>query len=400
VTWLDRYAPVLREGGVAPAFVASLVGRLSLGMTGLAVLLLVRETNGSYAAAGVVSAVYALAFALGAPARARSADRRGPVGVLLQCAILQPLALLALAVLAEVGAPVLVLAIPAAVGGLYLPPHGAVMRALWARSLPPAGLQSAYSLESVCVELCFVLGPALVAGLSALIGPAAALVASGVASMAGAVGMAMTRGVRAVRPEEDVAHGRAGPLTSPAVRALLLTVVWIGTSFGAVEVAMPAFAEENGSRPAAAGLLLAVWAFGSILGGVLYGALHSTRPPAQQMGVLVLALAIGSILPMVAPSALTMALALLLYGTTIAPFMACNALLLGAAAPRGTTTEAFAWNSSMIFAGAAIGTALAGMLADTAGATAALAVTAGAGALTLAVSVTGRRHLVVSTGRD
>jgi predicted MFS family arabinose efflux permease len=363
-------------------------------MTGLAILLLIRQTNGSYASAGLVSAAYAIAFAFGAPARARNADRRGPVGVLVQCAVLQPLALLALAVLAEIGAPLAVLAVPAAIGGLYLPPHGAVMRALWARSLPARSLPAAYSLESVCVELCFVLGPALVAGLSALIGPAAALVASGLASMAGAVAMATTRGVRAVHPEADVTHRRAGPLTSPAVRALLLTVVWIGTSFGAVEVAMPAFAEDVGSRPAAAGVLLAVWALGSMLGGLLYGALHSSRPPAQQMGFLVIALAVGSVLPMVAPGALTMALALLLYGTTIAPFMACNALLLGASAPRGTTTEAFAWNSSMIFAGAAIGTALAGLLADAAGPTAALGVTAGAGALTLAVSMTSRRHLV------
>lgn len=398
MTWLHRYASVLRIGGVTPAFLASLVGRLSLGMTGLAILLLIRQTDGSYAAAGVVSAVYALSFAFGAPARARGADRRGPVGVLLQCAVLQPLALVALAVLAKAGAPIVVLALPAAVAGLYLPPHGAVMRALWARSVPAASLPSAYSLESVCVELCFVLGPALVAGLSAAIGPAAALITSGVVSMAGAAGMAAARGVRAVRPEADVTHGRAGPLTSPAVRALLLTVVWIGTSFGAVEVAMPAFAEQSGSRPSAAGLLLAVWAFGSILGGLVYGAVHSSLRHAQQMGYLVVALAIGSLLPMLAPGPVTMGIALLLYGTTIAPFMACNAVLLGAAAPRGTTTEAFAWNSSMIFAGAAIGTAVAGALADAAGPTAALAVTGVAGALTLVVSLRSRRHLLQLTG--
>ncbi|MDT7550470.1 MAG: hypothetical protein QOE84_2864, partial [Actinomycetota bacterium] len=199
-------------------------------------------------------------------------------------------------------------------------------------------------------------------------------------------------------PEADVTHGRAGPLTSPAVRALLLTVVWIGTSFGAVEVAMPAFAEQSGSRPSAAGLLLAVWAFGSILGGLVYGAVHSSLRHAQQMGYLVVALAIGSLLPMLAPGPVTMGIALLLYGTTIAPFMACNAVLLGAAAPRGTTTEAFAWNSSMIFAGAAIGTAVAGALADAAGPTAALAVTGVAGALTLVVSLRSRRHLLQLTG--
>lgn len=111
------------------------------------------------------------------------------------------------------------------------------------------------------------------------------------------------------------------------------------------------------------------------------------------MRYLVAALAAGSVLPLLAPSPIGMAIALLLYGTTVAPFMACNSVLLGAAAPRGTTTEAFAWSGSMIFGGTAIGTAVAGSLVDASGATAALAVATAAGALTLVVSLLGRRHL-------
>lgn len=395
MTWLDRYRDVVREGGVVPAFVASLIGRLSLGMTGLSILLLVRQSSGSYGAAGAISAAYALAFAAGAPARARSADRRGPVPVMLRCSLVQPAALVALAVLGSRGAPALLLAVLAVLGGLFVPPLGSVMRALWATRLPTSSLPTAYSLESVLVELCFVLGPTLVAGLAVWLGPAAALIASGVVSLVGGLGMAMSRGVRAVSPEPDVVHVRAGPLTSPAVRALLLTILWIGTSFGAVEVAMPAFAEQTGSRPATAGILLAVWSVGSMIGGLVYGGIATTRSHTAQMRYLVAAVAAASALPLVAPGPLTMGVALLLYGTTIAPFMACNSVLLGAAAPRGTTTEAFAWNGSMIFAGVALGTSVAGALIDWRGATAGLVVTAVAGALTLGVSVAGRDRLAV-----
>jgi predicted MFS family arabinose efflux permease len=74
--------------------------------------------------------------------------------------------------------------------------------------------------------------------------------------------------------------------------------------------------------------------------------------------------------------------------------MACNSVLLGAAAPRGTTTEAFAWSGSMIFAGAALGTSIGGVVIDHFGATAGLVVTALSGGLTLAVSLTRRRSLV------
>jgi predicted MFS family arabinose efflux permease len=396
VTWLDRYRSVLREGGVAPAFVASLVGRLSLGMTSLAILLLVRKSTGSYADAGLVSAAYAIAFAVGAPTRARGADRRGPVRVMLRCSVIQPVALVALAVLASRHWPVAALVVPAVLGGLFVPPIGSVMRALWASRLPAARLPAAYSMESVAVELCFVAGPGLVAGISVWVGPAAALVVSGAISMLGGLGMAASRGVQAVQPHEDVERHRAGPLTSPAVRTLLLTILWVGTSFGAVEVAMPAFAEETGSRPATAGILLAVWSAGSMLGGLLYGGLTTARPPAAQMRYLVTTAAVASALPLLAPTPVTMAIALLLYGSTIAPFMACNSVLLGAAAPRGTTTEAFAWSSSMIFGGVAIGTSAAGVLIDRAGSSAGLVVTAVAGALTLLVSLARRDSLAVA----
>ena len=53
---LARYRELLGTGGAGPALAFSIVGRLSVGMTGLAILLLVRSATGSYAAAGAVSA--------------------------------------------------------------------------------------------------------------------------------------------------------------------------------------------------------------------------------------------------------------------------------------------------------------------------------------------------------
>jgi predicted MFS family arabinose efflux permease len=137
-----------------------------------------------------------------------------------------------------------------------------------------------------------------------------------------------------------------------------------------------------------------VWSAGSMIGGLVYGGVHSDRPYVVQMRYLVTAVAIASALPLLAPGPISMGVALLLYGSTIAPFMACNSVLLGANAPRGTTTEAFAWNGAMIFGGSALGTAAAGAVVDASGATAALVVTAVAGVLTLAVSLTNRRSLV------
>ena len=105
--------------------------------------------------------------------------------------------------------------------------------------------------------------------------------------------------------------------------------------------------------------------------------------------MLVAALALCSALPLLADGVLGMGALMFVYGLTIAPFSACNSVLLGEAAPPGTTTEAFAWSSSMIFGGAALGSALAGLLVERSGPTAALLVTAAAGLLATVAAVSG-----------
>jgi predicted MFS family arabinose efflux permease len=170
------------------------------------------------------------------------------------------------------------------------------------------------------------------------------------------------------------------------VRALLLTVAGIGATFGAVEVAVPAFVEVEGARASSAGVLLAVWSCGSLVGGLVYGGLDLRTPHRSQLPVLVTALAVGAALPLLATGTTAMGVALFAFGLTVAPISACNSVLLGQAAPAGTVTEAFAWNTSMIFGGAALASGLSGVLVERYGPTAALIVTAAAGLLSLGAS--------------
>ena len=392
----SRYAALLRGTGAGPALAASVVGRLALGTTGLALLLLVRASTGSYADAGLVAAAYAVSFAGSSPARARRADRTGPRGVLLACAVLHPATLVAVVLLAGAGAGAGLLAVAAVVAGATVPPLSGVMRAMWPALVPADALTTAYSLEAVVVEICFVTGPLLVAGLTAVSGPAAALLAAGALVLVGTGWFAATPALRAVVPHAQAGAGTAGPLTRPAVRALLLTVGWVGAGFGALEVSMPAYTEAHSGRPATAGVLLAVWSTGSILGGLVYGAVRLRAPHSRQMPWLVLALAVGAALPLLQPPVPVMAVLLVLYGLTIAPFSTCNSVLLGAAAPAGTATEAFSWSSSLIFGGAALGNAAGGVLVQRSGVGAGLALTAVTGGLALLstlVAARGRSRL-------
>ena len=387
---LERYGRLLRGTGAAAPLAASLLGRLALGVTGLALLLLVREETGSYAAAGLVAAAYALSFAAFAPVRARRADRRGPRGVVLLCGLLHPAVLLSLVLLAAQGAGAAVLAPAAVLAGATVPPLSGVMRALWGTLAQGEELTTAYSLESVVVELCFVGGPLIVAGLTAWAGPSAAVLAAGLLVLLGSCWLASTPALRAVVPHVHGAGRVAGPLTSPAVRALLLPVACVGAGFGAVEVALPAFTEAHGAGPSSAGVLLAVFSVASIAGGLAYGALPLAVPHARQLPWIFGVLAMGTALPLLAPTTLLMGLALLPYGLTIAPFSTCNSVLLGRAAPAGTTTEAFAWSGSMIFGGSALGNGLAGGLVEHSGARAGLVLVAATGLLTLLAGLRGR----------
>src|SRR3954464_9306678 len=97
-------------------------GSMPIGMYGLAILLLVRESNGSFAVAGRVVGAFGLANALGAVVQGRLMDRLGQSRV-LQCAAAVHVAMLvALVLAAGQGAPAWALALCALGAGGVLPP--------------------------------------------------------------------------------------------------------------------------------------------------------------------------------------------------------------------------------------------------------------------------------------
>jgi predicted MFS family arabinose efflux permease len=163
------------------------------------------------------------------------------------------------------------------------------------------------------------------------------------------------------------------------VRRLLLMSMVLGGSFGATEVAMPAFCEHHGAR-ASAGLILAALALGSASGGAIFGA---RAPRASVPRRLLVALGAYSILLtplLLAPSIPLMVAFAFATGMPIAPVFAGAYLLLDRFAVAGAATETFAWNTSAIFVGASIGTAVGGALIGSGGYRAALGLAIALGA--------------------
>jgi MFS family permease len=244
---LARYGALFRVPHVRRLVLSGMLARLPAGMIGLALLLLVREQGGTYAAAGVVSGAYFVATAVGAPIAGRLVDRRGQARILLTRAMIFPALLLAVCLLALLDAPLAVVGLAAAAAGALMPPVGASLRALWPRIFGDPELRAAaYALEASLQEITFIVGPLLVALIAAALSPAVAL---GVAAVVGGVGtllIALAEPVRAWRPDEVRHPSLLGALASRGVVTLVGLSACLGVGFGGTEVGFPAFAEQHG----------------------------------------------------------------------------------------------------------------------------------------------------------
>src|SRR5437588_8353865 len=101
---IGRYRRFLSLPGTTRLLVSSLAGRMPLGMTSLAVLLLVHEHTRSFATAGIAVGAYTLMSASTTPIQGRLVDRIGGPPVLVGFAIAQAVGLAALVAAAQLGA--------------------------------------------------------------------------------------------------------------------------------------------------------------------------------------------------------------------------------------------------------------------------------------------------------
>jgi MFS family permease len=176
------------------------------------------------------------------------------------------------------------------------------------------------------------------------------------------------------------------------MRTLVLAGAITAISFGALEVALPAFAEAEGSR-GAVGPLITVWALGSVIGGLWYGARAWSASIERRFLVLMALLALGAAPLPFAPSIGVMGVLLVLTGLALAPLATTEYALVDRLAPAGTATEAYSWQIVANVTGAAAGSFIAGVLAEEASVEWALATAGIACAAGFAVALAGRRSL-------
>jgi predicted MFS family arabinose efflux permease len=376
----------------APAFeVAGFVARLPIATVGLGIVLLISTRTGSYGLAGAVSATALIAQAAAAPMMARLIDRVGQARVLAPAFAGFTVAnvLMVAAVEADLSTPIPHLA-AVAVGALE-PPIGACVRARWRHALAGSPLlHTAFSLEAVIDEAIFMVGPVVVTILATQVHESAGLLTIAVVATLGGWWLAAQRSTEppALRGSEG-ARAAVEPMRWPGLAPIIAVGALLGSLFGATEVVTVAFAQEHGHR-SATGALLAAWAFGSLIAGLVTGAVpwRSSARTRYRFGSLALA-AVMSPLPFI-DGLWLLGGALFVAGFAISPTLVATVSLVDNTVPSRRLTEGITWVTTGLGIGVAAGAAIAGRLIDAHGAGPAYWVSTASGALAALVAWTTR----------
>jgi predicted MFS family arabinose efflux permease len=388
---LGPYRDLLATPGGLRLSASAFVARLPIAMDGLGIVLLVVAETGSYGRAGALSATFALVNACAAPAVARLIDRFGQRRVLLPTVPVHAVAFLSFAWLAAHDGPTWAQVATVVVAALLAPSIGALVRARWGYVLgDDPRLHTAYALESVLDELIFVLGPLVVTVLATDVAPGAGVVAAVVLVVGGTAALLSHTSTEAPVVRHLEAHPNA--LRTRGLPSLMLVMVFTGGVFGAVELSAVAFADHAGHRPLA-GALLACYAGGSMVSGLVFGAIRGDLAPRRSLAV---GLAVMTVTAVVLPAVSSLAvLAPLLFvaGLGIAPSLISGFTLVERTVPARAVTEGLTWLTTALVVGFSGSTWLAGQLVDGAGVGWAFAVGAGSAAVALVVVVSSYRML-------
>jgi predicted MFS family arabinose efflux permease len=159
---------------------------------------------------------------------------------------------------------------------------------------------------------------------------------------------------------------------------LLVAPAGIGYAIGTLNLLVVAYTERT-PIPGGAPVLLALNATGALLGALAYGAVRWSIQPRMRILLFSVGLLVTYGLLAIVPSPPLMLGLMVLTGLFLAPMLTAAFGLIAELAPRGTTTEAFAWLVTLFVAGTSIGAAAVGPVLD-AGNMHAAAANAGLGA--------------------
>ncbi|MBZ5737047.1 MFS transporter [Nocardioides mangrovi] len=392
---LASYRRLFQLAGTTYVVVAFLA-RLPLAMSQLGTLLLVSGATGSYGVGGLAAGALAVANALGAPVAGSLADRVGQRHVVLVQSLAGAASLTLLVSLVHGGAGDAAVVAVAALAGLTMPQVGPLARVRWRPITARTGAHQrrlvdvAFSYEGAADEASFAIGPALVGLGVVAFSPSGALLLA--AAMLALFGTAFALHPTARSTRGDGPALPSGRLFTPVLVVLVGAQLLIGTLFGATQTGTTVLATQVG-QPGLAGLVHATLGLGSALAGVATVFIPERIGPERRiLGAAVALLVLSTPLLLVdGLPALVVTVGVL--GCAVAPFMIGVFTLAERVVDPSRIATAMTVLASSTGLGYALGSGVAGRLADAHGHTAAFAVTVTAMALAVTLVATHQRRL-------
>jgi MFS family permease len=391
---MSSYSSLLKTPGVARIIAAQLVARFPFGMLSLAILLHVERQTGSYGAAGAVLAAASIGQAIAGPLTSRWMGQWGMRRVLwLTLAV----CVVTVTIIAVVPMGVVFYMVLAFIAGLSTPPIQPAVRTIYPKMVNSTQLTPLFSLDASAQEIIWVLGPVITTFTSTQVSTVAGLVLAVALMIGGGTWFISSPEVGRVRiPRSRRKLGVV--LKKPAV--LLATVVGfllIGAC-SALEAGVVAVFGHSGLE---AGIVLAIFALGSLLGGLLLG--HIPIGPwalARRMLIVAVGMTVAFAIPGFFPNVIWLSVTLFVAGIGIAPALAVLFAIVSSSVKFSDTAEAYGWVGTGQLIGAAIGSAAAGVLIDANGAVGAFWAASVLAIVGFVVPLLGRRWHPDLRGRD
>ncbi len=333
---------------------AQLLARFPNGMSSLAILLHVEQTTGSYGAAGIVLAAASIGQAVAGPVTSRWMGAWGMRRVLTLTLVVCVLSVLGLALLPLNLPGYMALALLA---GLSTPPVQSAVRTIYPKLVNSGQLTPLFSLDASLQEIIWIVAPVVITLVSTQVGTVQGLLLVAIILVIGGSWFILSPEVGRVRiPRSRRAFGRV-VLKPPVMLATVIGFLLIGAC-AAVEVGVVATFGHGGLE---AGLVLAVFSVGSLIGGLAFG--HIPIGP-WAMARRLLIVTVGLALTMVMLNVYWIGGTLLVAGLGVAPALAVLFAITTASVKFSDTAEAFGWAGTGQLIGAAAGSAVAGILID------------------------------------
>lgn len=327
----------------------------------------------SYAASGLVLAVATVALSVSAPWRGRLLDRVG-----LRTTIAPSLVVLAVCWSVAPFVSYWPLLVLAGIAGLFAVPTFSIVRQVLIGAVPDHQRTTSLAVDSVVVELSFMVGPTLGVLLATYCPTSWAVFACEFASIAGGALIWLIDPPLnpPVDPPTTTAPGpSSAPGTEPAtapprlrdwldVRTAVVLATCVATTLvlTGTDVGVVAALRDMGHQ-SWVGWELAVWGAGSAIGGLVYGALR--RPPS--LPVLLGLLSVMTLPPALTTEPVLLAVLLFAAGACCAPTITASVDALSRVVPPAVRGEAMGWHGSALTAGSALGAPIAGVAIDHAG---------------------------------